>query len=87
MGHNCVGYDSKRFFYVRIYIYGHYRVGVRFKAYVKYVKGKKDRNERRRAERKEEGWRRMMKYILEGRRTEMWERGQRREGHKGVEKD
>jgi len=29
----------------------------------------------------------MMKDILEGRRTEMWERGQRRQGHKGGKKD
>jgi hypothetical protein len=29
----------------------------------------------------------MMKEILEGRRTEMWERRQRSEGHKGGGKD
>jgi len=39
-------------FSVRIYIlvYGHYRAGVRFKAYVKDMRGKKDTNERRIAE-------------------------------------
>jgi hypothetical protein len=45
---NCVGYDSKRFFYVRIKTYTSAQ---------DMGRKKKDRNERRRAERRGGGWR------------------------------